>query len=374
MTSTESEGEAADAGPDRPRLQVPSFDLLSLLKRAAIAIVGVLLFVYGIQLMKASTEALAPFLREVFDATASTPFKAGGFGWLASYAVLSGSPIAAFSLGLLESGILTAETTYAMIGGSRLGAAFIVIVVGLVAIARGGGKEESLSIGVLSFLVTYTTYIPALVLGYILLTSDSLSWLVFSTPAVFLDFVSVVFDGPTELVAGNAPAPLSFLLSLVSLYVGLAVFDRAFHRVEVQEMKTSAIHRVLRVPHLSFLVGAGITLVSTSVSLSLGMLVPLYLKGYIQRREIIPYILGANVTTFIDTLLAALVLDNPVAINIVLVQMVAVLGVSAVVLLMYKEYSRAILGLFRYLFTNRWALWSFAVVLVAAPLLLMLLG
>jgi Na+/phosphate symporter len=366
-----AEGGAPGAGPAPKRR---ALELKDLARRAAIAVVGVLLFIYGIQLMKASTEALQPLLEGVFGVAASSPLKAAGFGWLSSYAVLSGSPIAAFSLGLLEFDILGVETTYAMIGGSRLGAAFIVIVVGLVAIARGGGKEESLSIGVLSFLVTYTTYVPALILGYILLVSGSMEGLVFQTPPFLLDFVNIIFDPLTSSVVNHVPAALSFTLSLMSLYLGLAVFDRAFHRVEVQEMQTTAIHRVLRVPHLSFLVGAGITLVSTSVSLSLGMLVPLYLKGYIRRREIIPYIMGANVTTFIDTLLAAMVLNNPKAINLVLIQMVAVIAVSAVALLGYRYYSRAILAVFHALFTKRWALWAFAVVLAAAPLILFVYG
>ena len=78
--------------------------------------------------------------------------------------------------------------------------------------------------------------------------------------------------------------------------------------------------------------GALITLISMSVSLSLGILVPLSTRGFIRRENVIPYIMGANITTFIDTLLAAVLLDNPPAFTIVLVQMLSISVVSVVLL------------------------------------------
>ena len=45
-----------------------------------------------------------------------------GFGWLGSYAVLSGSPVAAIALSLFSKGVLSDTETFAMINGSRMGA------------------------------------------------------------------------------------------------------------------------------------------------------------------------------------------------------------------------------------------------------------
>ena len=58
------------------------------------------------------------------------------------------------------------------------------------------------------------------------------------------------------------------------------------------------------------------------------MLVPLASRGYIKREESIPYIMGANITTLADTLVAAMVLGNPVAVHIVLAEAIAVSFVS----------------------------------------------
>ena len=82
-------------------------------------------------------------------------------------------------------------------------------------------------------------------------------------------------------------------------------------------------------------------MISMSVSVSLSILVPLSHRGFVRRENVIPYIMGANITTFIDTLLAAVLLDNPQAFTVVLVEMVSITIVSAfILLLVYRPYER----------------------------------
>jgi hypothetical protein len=63
------------------------------------------LFVLALQLMKNGAGEVAPSIREnaLFENGASTL----GAGWLGAYLVLSGSPIAAVSLGLFSGGAIT---------------------------------------------------------------------------------------------------------------------------------------------------------------------------------------------------------------------------------------------------------------------------
>jgi sodium-dependent phosphate cotransporter len=44
----------------------------------------------------------------------------------------------------------------------------------------------------------------------------------------------------------------------------------------------------------------------------------------VRRENVIPYIMGANITTFIDTLLAAVLLNNHEAVTVVLAEMLGV--------------------------------------------------
>ncbi len=343
---------------------------LVLLRKAAFALAGAFTFILGIQLMQVSAEELIPTLTAIFGSLIEVPRNAFGFGWLVTYAVLSGSPIAALSLGFFDAKVATALSTYFMIMGSRFGASFIVLVIGTIAILRGGGREESLSMGVLAFLVTYTIYIPALFLGFFLLDSGRLAWLVVSTPPTVIGIIDLIF-GPIRDTAQALRLPGAvFFLAFLALYAGFSLFDRAFHRQEVEEVEVTALHRALEVPLFSFILGAGITFLSTSVSLSLGMLVPLYLKGYLRRRDVIPYIIGANITTFVDTLLVAFLLSNSSATNIVLIAMFSVGAVSVLVLLIYRWYSKAILWLFHWTFHSNRAVIGFGFLLVVVPLIL----
>ena len=95
-----------------------------------------------------------------------------------------------------------------------------------------------------------------------------------------------------------------------------------------------------------FAFGTLVTLLTMSVSLSVTILVPLALKGYVRRDRVIPYVMGANIATWVDTLLAALLLDSPRAFTIVLTEMLAGGLVSLTVLfLFFQPYSKLILGI-----------------------------
>jgi Na+/phosphate symporter len=123
-----------------------------------------------------------------------------------------------------------------------------------------------------------------------------------------------------------------------------------------------------------FLIGAAFTSMTLSVSVSLTLLVPLSTRGYIRRENIIPYIMGANITTFVDTLFASLLLNSPRAFTIVLVEVTCVSIFSLLILLfLYRPYQRGMNRLLDSVLANRWTLLAFVAVLVAIPLLLLLL-
>ena len=84
-----------------------------------------------------------------------------------------------------------------------------------------------------------------------------------------------------------------------------------------------------------FALGLAITAMTLSVSLSLTLLVPLSLKGYVKRDNIIPYVMGANIATWVDTLVAALLLENSRAFTIVFTEM-AVGGCFSLAVLVFR--------------------------------------
>ena len=132
--------------------------------------------------------------------------------------------------------------------------------------------------------------------------------------------------------------------------------------------------RLVYRPWAMFALGALITLISMSVSLSLSILVPLSSRGFVRRENVIPYILGANITTFVDTLLAAVLLDNPAAFTIVLVQMLSISVVSVGLLAMvYRRYERGTLDFVAWVTMENRNLAVFMAAIFLAPIILMLI-
>ena len=122
-----------------------------------------------------------------------------------------------------------------------------------------------------------------------------------------------------------------------------------------------------------FALGALVTLVSMSVSLSLSILVPLSNRNLVRRDNVIPYIMGANITTFVDTLLAAVLLNNPPAFTIVLVEMLSITIVSAIILAtVYRRYERGMLRFVAWVTASNRNLAVFLAVIFVLPIALML--
>jgi hypothetical protein len=100
----------------------------------------------------------------------------------------------------------------------------------------------------------------------------------------------------------------------------------------------------------------------------------LALKGYIRREKVIPYVMGANIATWIDTLFAALLLDSPRAFTIVLVEMISGGAVSLFILiLLLAPYSNTVHAVAHAVSSSRVRIAAFLACLFAAPLVLMAL-
>jgi sodium-dependent phosphate cotransporter len=343
---------------------------LNLLK-IAYALVGLFVFVLALQLMKAGAKELAPTLKNMN--LLQTPLQALGLGWLGAYLVLSGSPIAAAALGLFNGGAITELQAFMMINGSRMGSSFIVLFVGFLYMVRGHESKRSLSIGLLSMLTTWTTYVPAMLLGTYLLSSGALSALHFSASAELASFIDAVFDPIVAWITSWAPGLLIFVVGVLVILLAFNLIDRALPELKLTGGEFGEATSLLFRPIVMFLIGSAITAVSMSVSVSVSLLVPLSTRGYIRRENAIPYIMGANITTFIDTLVASLFMNNPASLTIVLVEMLSVSIVSLLIMgFMYRPYERQVLKLANRITATRRGFSLFMILMVGVPIALLL--
>ncbi len=338
--------------------------------RAACALGGLFFFIFALQIIKSGARAVIPVLDHL---DVAGPLNAVGFGWLAAYLALSGSPVAAIGTTLLAGGVFNEREAFGVIGGSRLGASFIVLAVGYVLYLGGKRSPDGISIGVISLLTTFTTQGPAIFLGLVSLHYGWLDGVQFTPPRGMLDWIDAVYGRPVDLLNDVLPSGLVFASGIAVLLGSFALFDRALPQLEAGTPGFERTLRRLDSRWLMFAMGCAVTSMTLSVSISLTLLVPLSLKGYLRREQVIPYVMGANITTFIDTLAGALVLGGASAFTVVLTEMVSVATVSgALLLLAYGPYSRSILSLSGTVTRNQRNLGAFLAVIVGVPLVLLL--
>lgn len=263
-----------------------------------------------------------------------------------------------------------------MIAGSRLGAAFIVLLIGFVYLLRGKGRsrEHSLGAGLVSLLVTQTIYIPAVTLGLVALDNGWLDRWIIRAKSPLPSPISRLFDPTIDTLARALPEwallPLGFLLILASF----ALIDRVLPELHLEQTSVGRLNRLLYRPIVTFMLGAAITTLTMSVSMSLSLLVPLSVRGYIRQENAIPYIMGANITTFDDTLVAAALLANPAAVTIVLVLMISVASISVLILLFgFRPYERAVSKLAVAIESRRRYVASYLVLTLGIPIALIFL-
>jgi solute carrier family 34 (sodium-dependent phosphate cotransporter) len=365
-----------EIAPEAPAAVEPARrDLRGILSKSVHFLAALFLFILAIRLMSKGADALAPRLQGTFpvDNMVSTM----GLGWLGAYLVLSGSPVAAASLALFSADAITRAQTFTMLTGSRLGAAFIVLLVGFLYAMRSRTRQrrqESIGMGVLALSLTALVYIPGMLLGYGLLKSGAFDGINWHASAEVQGVIEVIWDPLRDFLASLVPGPLLFPLGLAVILASFKLLDSVLPSLDGEKHASSRRHW-LRKPWPMFLLGSLAAFLTLSVSVALTILVPLASKGYIRRAEAIPYIMGANITTLADTLVAAMLLGNPVGVQVVLTEAI---GVSVVTLFLlaflYRPLQKGIMALDEWIVKSTPRLVGFVGALFVMPVALLFSG
>jgi len=340
-------------------------------RQGGTGLAALLLFVLALEMMKAGAGALAPLLRGHLNIQHAADSL--GLGWLLAYVVLSGSPAAAIAMALLSADALNQIQAFAMVTGSRMGASLIVLLIGFIYVLRGHERWTVLSTGVLSLLLTASVQLPALGVGALMLREGWLGttdWPWLARISVGLNSVLAPFVGPITTIL---PDWASFVVGGGLITISLQLFDKALPELRFEKAGLHRTSRLVYRPAVMFALGLLVTVLTLSVSVSIGILVPLSARGYIRRENIMPYILGANVSTMIDTLAAAMLLGTPQAVTVVMAHMFSAIIVSLpLVALAYDPYERLMSNALEWTMESRrnFALFTSAFLLIPIVLIL----
>ena len=281
-----------------------------------------------------------------------------GLGWLGALLVLSGSPIAATAMTLVAGGEQAVDAErftelqgFTMVTGSRLGAAFVVLVTAAIFALRApeGQRKAPVTCAMFALFATAMIYIPSAFLGAALLRWNWFSKIEPRPPGAFVDVVDLAYGGIIDRAEAWAPA-LVFFVGLSCLLVAFKLIDTVLTTLDEATLSSRPDWLTRKWP--MFLLGAAVALVTLSVSVALAVLVPLVAKRYVKVDHVLPYILGANITTLGDTLLVAFAVDSPTAVRIVLAQVVAATVLSLVVLTFFYTQSLKAMWRLQVLGTN----------------------
>ncbi|HEX2239571.1 MAG TPA: hypothetical protein VHJ82_00290, partial [Actinomycetota bacterium] len=298
-----------------------------------------------------------------------------GLGWLGALLVLSGSPVAATALALVAAGSISEIQGFTMLAGSRLGAAFVVLVVAVVYALRGGAGErvKPVSTAVMALSTTALIYLPAALIGLAILRWEPFHSLELQFPHQFADLIDVSYGWILTRVEAW-PAALVFLLGLGMLLLSFKLIDAVMPEMDEEHLGESRLSW-LRQKWTMFGFGSLIALITMSVSVALTVLVPLVAKKYVKREDIIPYIMGANITTLGDTMLAGFALNSPEAVRIVLAGIISTTILSVFVLaFFYPQVKRIIWKFQRQMVKSKPRLAAFTLGLFLMPVLLILIS
>jgi Na+/phosphate symporter len=318
------------AGVGAAPVRIPRLIVSYRLLRRVLSIAFALgLFILSLQLMKRGATGITPILDGL---TVSSSVNYLGFGWLSAYLLGSGSPVASVALTLFSRGVLSDTQTYFMISGGRLGASFIVLLVGFMYYVRGRREPDGLYIGAVALMTTAIVYSAGIPLGYLLLKSGWFDGVRFGSPGLIRG-VNDAYAPAVDLFDGFLPLLGLFAVGVIAVVFSLKLFDAALPSLESADERFQKVVEFFHQKMTMFVLGIAITVLTVSVAVSLTILVPLSMKGIVRRKNIIPYVMGAQIGTFVDKLFVTLLLDAPRAFTIIFSEMIAVLGVSLFILL-----------------------------------------
>ena len=307
-------------------------------------------FLIGVKGLGEGFKLLGGDFLDLIFATTENPFIGLVVGILATTVVQSSSVTTSMIVGLVAApeSPLPLANAVPMIMGANIGTTVTTTVVSLAHMGRREEFEKAFPIAVCHDAFNYVTVLLLLPLelatGFLQRMAVGLASLLegiggldYDSP--FATALSATLEPVEQLAAWLFPAPQVQGVALI-VFAGGFIFGSLFLLVKV--MRSLVRTRVeLLVTNtlgsnavLSMLVGAAVTVMVQSSSITTSLLVPLGAAGLLRLEQALPITIGANIGTTVTALLAALAVSGPNAIyglQIALVHLVFNLTGTAII-------------------------------------------
>jgi len=291
--------------------------------------VAALLYVFllGVKGLGDGFERIGQDLIESFFAATSNPFVGLVIGLLATTVMQSSSVTTSMVVALVAApeNPLPLANAIPMVMGANIGTTVTSTIVSLGHIGRRDEFERAFPVGICHDIFNYLAVLILLpvemLTGYL---RSSARWLA----GALGQFEGVEYESPLNTALNAAFAPVAataealfagqggqavFLVGASGAFIFVALFLLVkVMRAAVAARVEGVIHRVLGSSAVvAMLVGAAVTVMVQSSSITTSLLVPLAGAGLLRLEQAFPVTIGANVGTTVTALLAALAVSGP---------------------------------------------------------------
>jgi len=313
------------------------------------SIVALYFFISAIMLIKESAGMMTEFLAEkivlVIRDTTSGVFA----GWLGTALLHSSGAFDSIIVAFVSSGAMPIGLAVSTIIGAELGTTVTPFLISVLNQVRKKKHQDA------AFNVTLTHVIYNLCTLAIFYPAElffgTLTWIALQGSNVFvkapwLNAIPDVLDVATPWVPvllAYIPPWLGIIVGAVMLILALGGVERYMTEMFNMPRSWNLIRATFQKPYRAFLAGFLFTLLIPSTTVMVSLLVPLASSGVLGAKfYILPYILGANIGTVFDVMIAAMATGDPIALGVWLVHLSVNLIGALIFLPLMKPFSKVI--------------------------------
>ncbi|MBN2336232.1 Na/Pi cotransporter family protein [Candidatus Bathyarchaeota archaeon] len=313
------------------------------------SLAAVYFFVSAIVLIKSSAtimgEALAERIVLLIRDTTSAVFA----GWIATALLHSSGAFDSIVVAFTSSGVMPLSLSVATIIGAEIGTTVTPFLISVLERLKGQGESEA-SFNVTMSHVLYNLFTLALFypleLFFGVFTSIAwrgsfifvrASWL--KAVPDLLDVVTPWVDPLLEVI----PPWAGIVVGGLTLILALGAVEKYMTAIFSMPRSWNLIRSTFTHPMRAFIAGFLFTVLVPSTTVMVSLLVPLAASGVIKADYyILPYILGANIGTVFDVMIAALATGDPIGLGVWLVHLTINVAGAIIFMPLLNPFSRLV--------------------------------
>lgn len=333
--------------------------------------ISLLILLIGLDLIK--HVLIGWFHQEFLTKFFVSPSKSFFISYLMTEISMSWSPIAWAFISLWETIHIGITNLAAIIMGTRGGINSFLLITGLLMLFKWKSLRRSLGITVIQFFVTLSVTLFAAIFLFPLLKMNFTTQLAHfvSNWFIFNSALEKLISPIANIIKTNISQ--SFFIVILGLFFmigGLFLFDKSFSFLKEKENKE--ILKKFESPKTAFLSGFIITALTMSLSISVTILLPLYIRKLIDRKLLIAYILWANISTLFDTLFLWVITKSTIGIQVIISFLIAVTFSVWIYLLFFKLYRKTIEKMTDNILKNKYRFLVFTIIIMLIPIIYLL--